>query len=57
MKVQTFRTICDDCGEEVISQTVNMTGNESIIIDFLEDMQFVCGCGATTYLSVEKYTR
>lgn len=57
MIIQTFRTICDDCGDEIFNQSVDMTGNNSIIIDFLEDVEFDCKCGAITYLSVEKHTK
>lgn len=57
MIIQTYRTTCDDCGNEIISKAGNMTGDDSIIIDFLEDMEFECECGTTTYLQIEKHTK
>lgn len=52
---QTFITSCDNCGGEACSITADMTGENEIIIDFLDDMELECTtCGAVTGLSIDK---
>ena len=56
MIVQTFKTHCEGCGEEVESKVGVMYGNNEVIVDFIEGMEFSCECGETTYIEIEKYT-
>ncbi|WP_165602814.1 hypothetical protein [Lederbergia galactosidilytica] len=56
MIVQTFKTHCEDCGEELVSRIGDMTGSNEIIVDFMDDMEFECNCGTTTVIHIEKYT-
>jgi hypothetical protein len=57
MLIQTFKTHCEECGEEVESKTAVLDGSNDIIIDFMDGMEFNCECGETTYIEVEKHTR
>ena len=54
--LQTFKTICENCGEEVKKQTLIVNGENEIIIEFLKEKEFYCECGTTTYIQIEKYT-
>lgn len=54
--MQTFKTHCEGCGEEVESKVGVMDGNNEVIVDFMEGMEFSCECGETTYIEIEKYT-
>ena len=52
---QIFKTSCDNCGGEAVSITADMTGENEIIIDFLDGEGLVCtSCGATTHISIDK---
>lgn len=58
MLIQVFKTHCEECGEEVESKVGVVNGDNEIIIDFIEGMEFFCtSCHSTTYIQVEKYTR
>ena len=55
MNLQTFKTHCLGCGEEVKFEIVDLTENNEIIVDFMQGMEFKCDCGTTTCVSVEFY--
>ena len=57
-KLQVFKTMCINCNEEVESRMLDLTGENEIIIDFLEGMEFKCkSCGTSTYINeLEKYS-
>lgn len=55
MIAQIFKVSCDNCGGEAICVTADMTGENEIIIDFLDDMELKCTtCGAVTGLAIDK---
>lgn len=56
MIIQTFKTMCEGCNKEVIYKMGDMTGDDSIIVDFVNDMEFECSCGTTTVINIEKST-
>ena len=57
MILQTLKTRCEDCGEELKSRVGVMTGNNEIIIDFIDGMEFYCeDCGTSTFIEIRKYT-
>jgi hypothetical protein len=57
MVIQVFKTICEDCGEELESRVGNMDNTNEVIIEFLDQMEFYCeSCDVTTYIEVQKYT-
>jgi len=53
--VQVFKTHCKSCGEEVVHRVGDFTGENEIIVDFIDGMEFECECGETTYLEIEKH--
>jgi len=55
MNIQTFKTHCLGCGNEVEHKVGNFTADNEIIVDFIEDMEFECECGTTTSVNVEFY--
>lgn len=56
MLIQVFKTRCENCGEELESRTGVLDGNNEIIIDFVDGMDFYCSeCESTTYIEVQKY--
>jgi len=53
--LQNYKTTCVNCHEEIIAQAVDFTGENEIIVDFLEHMEFTChACGTVTEISIEK---
>ncbi|WP_042399363.1 hypothetical protein [Geomicrobium sp. JCM 19037] len=54
MIVQTYKTICEGCEEEVTSTVAVFTGENEVVMDFLDDTTFECECGCTTAISIEK---
>ena len=55
MYIQTYRTHCGSCGEEVESK-VGVTGDENeVIVDFIEGIEFKCDCGKTTSITIDRY--
>ncbi len=57
MIIQTYKTTCEDCGNEIESKAGDMTGNNEIIVDFIDAMEFYCdNCDVTTYIEINKYT-
>lgn len=53
--IQNFKTSCVDCGEDAISRAIDFTGENEIIIDFLELTEFKCeSCGCITEIVIEK---
>jgi hypothetical protein len=57
MIIQTYKTTCEGCNEEVESKVGDMTGSNEIIVDFVDGMEFECAeCGTTTHIEIQKYT-
>lgn len=56
--MQVFKTTCEDCGKELESRGMDLTGENEIIVDFIEGMDFYCNaCDSYTYIEIQKYTR
>ena len=55
MNIQTFKTHCLGCGNEVEHKIVDLTADNEIIVDFIQDMEFECDCGTTTSVNVDFY--
>lgn len=56
MIIQTYETECESCGTPIKQKVGDMTGSNSIIIDFIDGMEFECHeCGETTNIEIEKY--
>ena len=55
MNIQTFKTHCLGCGNEVKCKIVDLTEDNEIIVDFIQDMEFECDCGTTTCINVDFY--
>ena len=46
----------DKWREENETKALVLNGENEIIIEFLEGMEFQCDCGSTTYIELQKYT-
>ena len=58
MIIQKYRTTCEDCGEELESRVADMTGDNEIIVDFIEGMEVYCdSCCVINHVEMQKYTR
>lgn len=57
MIIQIYKTTCEDCGEELKSKVLHMTGSNEINVEFIEGMEFYCSdCEKTTFIELQKYT-
>ena len=56
MIIQTYKTQCKDCGETVKASIGDTTGENEIIVEFIDGLEFHCNCGTTTLVEIEKYT-
>lgn len=55
MIIQTFKTHCLGCGEEVKCEIIDLAADNEIIVDFMQGMEFKCDCGTTTCVNVDFY--
>lgn len=58
MSVQIYVTECDNCGGEAKAKTLDLTGSNEIIIDFISNMELECPeCGYVAWIEIEKNLR
>jgi len=54
--LHTFVTECNECGRDATSTLLDLTNSNKTRIENLEGMEFMCECGASTYVEIETYS-